>query len=111
MMNTVPKLSIGPVLYYWSRDKLFDFYAQAADMPVDIIYLGETVCSKRRSLRTSDWLDLAANLSRQCNKEIVLSSLALIEAESELKTLRRLCDNGSFVIEANDIGAIHIMSK
>lgn len=111
MMNTVPKLSLGPVLYYWSRDKLFDFYAQAAEMPVDIIYLGETVCSKRRSLRTSDWLDLAAKLSRQCNKEIVLSSLALIEAESELKTLRRLCDNGSFVIEANDIGAIHIMSK
>jgi collagenase-like PrtC family protease len=107
----LPKLSLGPVLYYWSRDTLYDFYALAAEMPVDIIYLGETVCSKRRSLCTQDWLDLANSLSQQCDKEIVLSSLALIEAESELKTLRRLCDNGRFMIEANDIGAIQIMSK
>jgi collagenase-like PrtC family protease len=107
----LPKLSLGPVLYYWSRDTLHDFYAQAAEMPLDIIYLGETVCSKRRSLTTHDWLDLANRLSQQCDKQIVLSSLALIEAESELKTLRRLCDNGRFMIEANDIGAIQIMSK
>jgi collagenase-like PrtC family protease len=110
-MNTLPKLSLGPVLYYWSRETLYDFYAQAIEMPVDTIYLGETVCSKRRSLSTNDWLDLASRLSQQCDKEIVLSSLALIEAESELKTLRRLCDNGRFMIEANDIAAIQIMSK
>ncbi|MES9945730.1 MAG: U32 family peptidase [Candidatus Thiodiazotropha sp.] len=110
-MRMNPKLSLGPVLYYWSRDTLFDFYAQVAQMPVDIIYLGETVCSKRRSLSSSDWIDLANKLNEQSDKEIVLSSLALIEAESELKTLRRLCDNGRFMIEANDIGAVQIMSK
>jgi collagenase-like PrtC family protease len=110
-MTKNPKLSLGPVLFYWSRDDLFDFYTQAVEMPVDVIYLGETVCSKRRSLSTSDWLDLANKLSTQCDKEIVLSSLALIEAESELKTLRRLCENGRFMIEANDIGAVQIMSK
>jgi collagenase-like PrtC family protease len=110
-MNMLPKLSLGPVLYYWSRDTLYDFYAQAAELPLDIIYLGETVCSKRRSLSSSDWLELANRLSQQTDKEIVLSSLALIEAESELKTLRRLCDNGRFMIEANDIAAIQIMSK
>ncbi len=107
----MPKLSLGPVLYYWSRDTLFEFYEQAAKMPVDIIYLGETVCSKRRSLRSSDWIDLATRLSEQSDKEIVLSTLALIEAESELKTLRRLCDNGRFMIEANDIGAVRVMHK
>jgi collagenase-like PrtC family protease len=107
----IPKLSLGPILYYWSRDAIYDFYVQVADLPVDIIYLGETVCSKRRSLRTSDWLELARKLNQQTNKEIVLSSLALIEAESELKTLRRLCENGQFMVEANDIGAIQIMSK
>ncbi|MES9971959.1 MAG: U32 family peptidase [Candidatus Thiodiazotropha sp.] len=110
-MHINPKLSLGPVLYYWSRDSLYDFYAQAAQMPVDIIYLGETVCSKRRSLNSGDWLDLADKLNRETDKEIILSSLALIEAESELKTLRRLCDNGRFMIEANDIGAVQIMSK
>jgi collagenase-like PrtC family protease len=110
-MNMLPKLSLGPVLYYWSRDTLYDFYEQAAELPLDIIYLGETVCSKRRSLSSNDWLELANRLSQQTDKEIILSSLALIEAESELKTLRRLCDNGRFMIEANDIAAIQIMSK
>ncbi|MES9990775.1 MAG: U32 family peptidase [Candidatus Thiodiazotropha sp.] len=110
-MTMTPKLSLGPVLFFWSRETLFDFYDQAAEMPVDIIYLGETVCSKRRSLGSNDWIELASRLSEQSDKEIVLSTLALIEAESELKTLRRLCDNGRFTIEANDIGAVQILSK
>ncbi|MEJ2611767.1 MAG: U32 family peptidase [Candidatus Thiodiazotropha sp.] len=110
-MNNHPKLSLGPILYYWSRDDLFDFYAQAAQMPVDIIYLGETVCSKRRSLNTQDWLDIATRLSEQTDKEVVISTLALLEAESELKTLRRICENGRFTVEANDIGAVQILSK
>ncbi|MEW8505291.1 MAG: U32 family peptidase [Candidatus Thiodiazotropha sp.] len=109
-MTMTPKLSLGPVLFYWSRDTLFDFYDQVLDMPVDIIYLGETVCSKRRSLRTNDWIELATRLSTQSDKEIVLSTLALIEAESELKTLRKLCGNGRFMVEANDIGAVQILS-
>jgi collagenase-like PrtC family protease len=105
------KLSLGPILYYWSRDELFDFYTQAAEMPVDIIYLGETVCSKRRSLKTQDWLDLANRLSQQTDKEIILSTLALLEAESELKTLRKLCDNEQFTLEANDMSAVQILSN
>jgi collagenase-like PrtC family protease len=110
-MNQNLKLSLGPVLYYWSREDLYDFYNQAAEMPVDIIYLGETVCSKRRSLNTREWLEIAEHLSNQTDKEIVLSTLALLEAESELKTLRRICDNGRFIVEANDIGAVQILSN
>ncbi|MES9863900.1 MAG: U32 family peptidase [Candidatus Thiodiazotropha sp. LLP2] len=109
-MNSHPKLSLGPILYYWSRDDLYEFYEQAAEMPVDIIYLGETVCSKRRSLKTQDWIEIATRLSEQTDKQIVLSTLALLEAESELKTLRRICENGRFIVEANDIGAINILN-
>ena len=105
------KLSLGPVLYYWSRDDLYTFYEAATDLPVDIIYLGETVCSKRRSLRTDDWLELATRLSRETDKQIVLSTLSLIEAESELISLRRLCDNGDFLVEANDLAAVQILSS
>jgi collagenase-like PrtC family protease len=110
-MTSSPKLSLGPVLYYWSRTDLYEFYEQAAEMPVDIIYLGETVCSKRRSLKTQEWIDIAVKLSEQSDKQIVLSTLALLEAESELKTLRRICENGRFLVEANDIGAIQILSR
>jgi collagenase-like PrtC family protease len=105
------KLSLGPVLYYWTRDELYAFYEEAAEMPVDIIYLGETVCSKRRSLRTEDWLELARKLSRQSDKQIVLSTLSLLEAESELKTLRKICENGDLLVEANDMAAVQILSR
>ena len=50
------KLSLGPVLYYWTREALFDFYAGVADSAADIVYLGEVVCSRRHNLRLDDWL-------------------------------------------------------
>jgi len=104
------KLSLGPSLFFWSGEKLTEFYQAMAQTPVDIIYLGETVCSKRRSFNVEQWLDVAKNIAAQ-GKEVVLSTLALIEAESELKTLRRFCDNGEFIIEANDMAAVQLLSE
>ncbi len=103
------RLSLGPVLYYWGREQLLAFYAQIAETPVDIVYLGETVCAKRRALRNEDWLALARMLS-DAGKEVVLSSMTLIEAGSELGALKRLCDNTAFSIEANDMAAVRLLS-
>ena len=50
------RLSLGPVLFYWSRQQLLAFYAEMAEQPLDVIYLGETVCSKRPALSLDDWL-------------------------------------------------------
>ena len=47
-------LSLGPLQYYWPRQQTLDFYAAVAAMPVDIVYLGETVCSRRHELRLDD---------------------------------------------------------
>lgn len=105
-----PKLALGPVLYYWPKEQLLDFYDRISAAPLDIIYLGETVCSKRHALNTADWLELAERLSAT-GKEIVLSTMALLEAESELKTLRRLCENGRFTVEANDMGAVRLLAE
>ncbi|MCX4025302.1 U32 family peptidase [Endozoicomonas sp. SM1973] len=103
------KLSLGPILYFWPKQQVYDFYQNIIDTPVDIVYLGETVCSKRRELNTDDWLELAQQLASS-GKEVVLSTLALISAESELNSLRRLCRNDSIIIEANDMAAVQLLS-
>lgn len=75
------KLALGPLLYYWPRDTVFEFYEHIAGLPVDIVYLGEAVCSRRRDIQRNDWLDIAQFLT-EAGKETILSTLALTEAES-----------------------------
>ena len=106
------KLSLGPILTYWPRQRVFDFYEEIAAQPVDIVYLGETVCSRRHELRLDDWLDVAGLLA-DAGKQVVLSSQTLIESESDLKTLRRIVDStgdGRFTVEANDMGAVRLLA-
>ncbi|QNU15883.1 U32 family peptidase [Thermomonas sp. XSG] len=104
------KLSLGPLQYFWPRERTLAFYREAIHWPVDIVYLGETVCSKRRELRTADWLALAEELA-DSGKQIVLSTLALIEAESELSVLDRQISHGGFWIEANDLSAVQLCKE
>lgn len=101
------KLSLGPLQYFWPRERTLAFYREAANWPVDTIYLGETVCSKRRELRTRDWIALAEEIAGH-GREVVLSSLALIEAESELGVVTRLATEGGAWVEANDLSAVQL---
>jgi collagenase-like PrtC family protease len=103
------RLSLGPIQYHWSKEKMLDFYRTVETTPVDIVYLGETVCSKRRSFRHRDWIEVAERL-QSAGKEVVLSTLALLEANSELGYVRKLCNNGQFTIEANDMSAVQMLA-
>ena len=99
---------MGPLLYYWPRQSVFDFYEQVAASPADIVHLGETVCSRRHELRNSDWLGLANRLAAS-GKEVVLSTQTLIESQSEATALRRLCERTDFTLEAGDLGAVRLL--
>lgn len=104
------KYALGSVLYYWPTSTLQDFYQQAADSDADIIYLGETVCSKRRDMKPNDWIELAKQLAGS-GKQIILSTLALLQAPSELKEISKLVDNGEFLIEAHDFGVVNMLAE
>jgi len=99
------KLALGPILTYWPRETVFAFYADIAETAVETVCLGELVCSRRHELRASDWLELAAMLADH-GKEVVLSTMALIEANTDVTAMRRITDNGRFLVEANDFGAV-----
>jgi O2-independent ubiquinone biosynthesis protein UbiV len=104
------KLALGPVLYYWPRERLDAFYRLAATAPVDIVYLGEVVCSRRHEYRLADWLAVAERLAA-AGKEVVLSTQALLESESDLKTLRAIAGNDRFTVEANDMAAVRLLAE
>jgi len=104
------KLALGPLLYYWPRQQVFDFYDAIASSPVDIVYLGETVCARRHELRVQDWAEIAASLAA-AGKQAILGTQTLIESESDLKTLRRVIDETGFLTEANDMGAVRILTE
>lgn len=99
--------SLGPLLYFWPKADVEAFYQQASQSAARDIYLGETVCSKRREMKLTDWMELAREL-QNAGKRVILSTLALIQSPSELKEMQRWVNNGGCMIEANDLGAVQL---
>ena len=63
------------------------------------------------SVKASIQRALATELAKNSNKQIVLSTMTLLESPAEIQTLRRLCANGELLVEANDLSAVQLMHE
>ncbi|MBW8190663.1 U32 family peptidase [Neiella marina] len=104
------QISLGAIQYYWPKQTVEQFYREVADSPVQRVYLGENVCSKRKELSLSDWLAIGNELA-QAGKDVRLSTLALIEARQELDMITPYLEQQDFVLEANDIAVVQLCKE
>ncbi|OIP87120.1 MAG: U32 family peptidase [Rhodobacterales bacterium CG2_30_65_12] len=76
-------MTLGPIAYHWSADRRRDFYARIADeAPVDQVYLGAVICSKRAPFHEADLPEMIERLERT-GKRVILSSLAEVMLKRE----------------------------
>lgn len=106
----MPYLALGPVFFNWEPARWRDFYLAIADAaPIDIVYLGETVCAKRAPF-TAPYVEEVVERLAAAGKRVVISSLALIGNEREAAALRALCADAGLTIEANDFGTARLLA-
>ncbi|MDF1872829.1 U32 family peptidase [Vannielia sp.] len=101
------KLTLGPIAYHWSAEERRDFYARIADeAPVDEVYLGEVICSKRAPFHERD---LPATIERleRAGKTVILSSLAEVMLKRERKATADLAALDGPEIEINNAAGLY----
>ncbi|MFQ5783865.1 MAG: U32 family peptidase [Alphaproteobacteria bacterium] len=104
------KLTLGPLLFNWPATKRRDFYFGIADeAPVDVVYLGEVVCSKRTPLFEAYLSEVAERLVR-AGKEVIVSTLALIMSEREMEAVRAIAEGSRYLVEANDMACAAMLA-
>jgi len=106
-MNKTKSLSLtlGPVLFNWQLEKWRDFYYRIADeAPIDLVVLGEIVCSKRAPFFTPLIPDVLERL-KSGGKTVILGSPILVMNKRERSAVRELSEVG-YPVEANDTTAL-----
>ena len=100
------RLTLGPILFHWPAEQKLDFYARIADeAPVDTVYLGEVICSKRAPFFDKHYVQVAERLQRG-GKKVVFSSLAEIMLKRERNMMKEFCAIRDHEIEINDTSGL-----
>lgn len=121
-IQAVARLTLGPVLFNWDPDLWRDAYYRIADeAPIDAVYLGEVVCSKREPFFERVAPDVIERL-RAGGKTVILSTLALVTTPQERAKQRAIASeaapidsssdspNDSWMIEANDLSTAALLA-
>ena len=103
-------LSIGPVLFHWNAEKWRDFYFRIADeAPVESVYVGEVVCSKRTPFTEPYYQEVAERLQKG-GKKVVFSTLSEVMIKRDRQIVAGMCALEDCEIEANDGAALYHLS-
>ncbi len=103
------KLSLGPVLFNWSPEQWRDFYFQVADeAPVDTVYIGEVICSKRAPLFEPVLEEVVTRLT-EAGKQLIFSTLSETASAVDRRLVERTASADEFFIEANDASALEYL--
>ncbi len=121
MTANAARLTLGPVLFNWPAEHWRDFYFRIADeAPVDIVYLGEVVCSKRQPFFDPHLPAVIERLQR-AGKAVRLSTLALVMNRREQQAIHALVrdlhqadetttgpllQESALTVEVNDLSAL-----
>lgn len=99
------RLTLGPVLFNWSAERLLGFYRTvAASGLFDRVHVGEVVCGKRMPFSDPVWPDVVEGLE-EAEIEVVMSTLALPGPPRERRSVAEACAEERLV-EINDVTAL-----
>ena len=104
-----PQLTIGPVQFHWNPEQWKNFYRGIAGAPVDIVYIGEVVCSKRAPFYEPLYGEIA-DMLQDAGTRVVFSTLAEVAVKLDRKVMAGMCAMEDFPVEANDASALHFLS-
>lgn len=102
-----PQLAIGPIQFHWPAQQWKDFYFRMADeSPVDIVYIGEVICSKRAPFYEPLYEEVAERL-RKAEKKVVFSTLAEVMIKHDRRMVSGMSALQDTMVEANDASALY----
>ena len=105
--TTAAALTLGPVLFNWQPERWRDFYFRIADeAPIETVYLGEAVCSKRAPL-FDEHFDAVVERLESAGKTVVFSTLAEVYLPADRKLVTDVTARQGHMIEANDASALY----
>ncbi|QIZ77415.1 U32 family peptidase [Ferrimonas lipolytica] len=104
------KLSITANCWPMSRQQQQQQIDKITTLPVERVYMGETVCSQRDRLSPRQLAEICQYFAKQ-GKQVVLSSLNLAASKRDLELLQQLVSLPDVIIEANDMAAVSLAHK
>lgn len=103
------ELTMGPIQFHWPAAQWKDFYIRVADeAPVDTVYIGEVICSKRAPFYEPLYGEVAEYLQK-AGKRVVFSTLSEVMIKHDRRMVSSMTAVEDTMVEANDTSALYYL--